>query len=962
MGCATVGPRFDPNIAAGFAQEPMRKLETRHVELYYPTSERDAAERIASRLEACAISLREKVQRQSEPPRMLVYLTHANFNNAYVQAEYAGLPLQMVLPIHSTLETDNFLLFGSVNQGNIACHEAAHYVQNEQTHGFWSWVNTVGGAVATPSQGLERWFTEGLAVWTEGHSGLRTGRPWSPFWYGVFEAAIAERGYRLRSGDLSPATRDLYGSGAYLTSSFFVDYLIRTYGENKLWELIDLQGGSIISTFGVNLRFRAIYGRTLDQLFAEFSEHLTERLPRRERPRSEQLLAPVVGSFARFALSPTDGARVIIANGYDVPVRLTVYERDGTERFHRAMTEVVPLRHWIGVGATSVSGLRFSPDGRLIYAVFAVLDTAGNDATELWALDAKSGRPLRKWPLFGIGGDISPDGRKYIYVGIHSDRANLVELDLESGKQTVLTDFEPLRSLGAPAYSPDGQRVVFSMWNGESFDLALRDASGAITMLTRDGLANYAPRWLDDHSLLFLRQHEKRWQVFRLDLESKSITPVSDTPHLALDPMPTGDGRVAFLTRDGVNFSLFSAPIPTAEWPAETAASTTVPPLPAAAAPPVEVLRDRPYSSLDHLFIPYLHAPFVQLRQDPVEKWILTGGLSFSGSDRLGYHNYGADLWIDSATTKFSFTFDYGWHRLAPWWFQLHLERSFISNVGVEYEFRDASLIVSRRFWDLPLSLMFGGHEQQNDVTGRTLLVGPDLSANYTAVETTPYGGVRRALRFGATVGAYPGALGSSVEQEATAGVPGIVVPRSVDIVNLRGMAGFTVPLPFSRRHSLGIDLVGRAMLGTDTDILRVGGVGAGYTIAGACTNGCIMGGGRALPGGVVFTEPLRGYEDFVFRTTRVAIGNARYRYPIIFDRGAPSVAWALPSFWVSQLNIDLFGTWAFIEPRTLARAAGASVSLFTLWGQAVPISISYQFAYRFDAGLSPLHLIGFSY
>src|SRR5205085_2460742 len=48
-GCARISPRFGPDIAASFAREPMRKLETDSVELYYPASEREAALRTLER-------------------------------------------------------------------------------------------------------------------------------------------------------------------------------------------------------------------------------------------------------------------------------------------------------------------------------------------------------------------------------------------------------------------------------------------------------------------------------------------------------------------------------------------------------------------------------------------------------------------------------------------------------------------------------------------------------------------------------------------------------------------------------------------------------------------------------------------------------------------------------------------------------------------------------------------------
>jgi hypothetical protein len=43
-------------------------------------------------------------------------------------------------------------------------------------------------------------------------------------------------------------------------------------------------------------------------------------------------------------------------------------------------------------------------------------------------------------------------------------------------------------------------------------------------------------------------------------------------------------------------------------------------------------------------------------------------------------------------------------------------------------------------------------------------------------------------------------------------------------------------------------------------------------------------------------------------------------------------------------------------------RAAGASVVLRTLGGSGLPISLIYQFAWRFDFGLTQLHTLALSF
>ncbi|HLT32047.1 MAG TPA: hypothetical protein VK013_18555, partial [Myxococcaceae bacterium] len=62
------------------------------------------------------------------------------------------------------------------------------------------------------------------------------------------------------------------------------------------------------------------------------------------------------------------------------------------------------------------------------------------------------------------------------------------------------------------------------------------------------------------------------------------------------------------------------------------------------------------------------------------------------------------------------------------------------------------------------------------------------------------------------------------------------------------------------------------------------------------------------------------------------------------------------------QVDVDLFGSVFGTDGATqLHRVAGASARLHTLFSGYVPVSLGYQFSWRFDDGLPPLHLVTFS-
>jgi hypothetical protein len=962
-GCAFVTPRFPQNIQASFVQEDMRKLSTRSLELYYPAHQRPAALRIAARVEDCVERLRLLTKSPQQRPRVLAYLTSADFNNAYVMPDFSSIPQQMVMPTHMSLELFNLLGFGPAELGEVGCHEAVHYVQMQQTDGPWSVLNTITGGLLQPNIFTESWFLEGLATHYEGRLGRDWGRPHSPVWRGFFEAAVEAVDGGLHPGYLSPEHRRMEPFGGnYLTGSYFVEWLARRHGEDKLWRLVEEQGESILPPLGVTLRFKSVYGRTLGALFAEFSQELAAELKQRERPDTQRVLVPEVGLFARLAASPADGAIATLGVRREEPARLTVRERDGSVRFSRMLTQFLPGRRWIATSPTVMSGLSFTADGRSLFLVASDIDHLGSFLARVWQVDARTGEVVRTWEdLDGMGGGVTPDGQAYVYVRVESDTANLYRLDLTTGERTPLTRFEGHQSLGPAAVSADG-RVVFPRFTERGWNLALLEPDGTVRALTDDTHFNYAPRWLDAHRVVFVREHEGRWQAHVLDVTGGEPTRLTDAPHLVMDVAPLGGSDIVFLNREGFDFSLDLAPIvPVAASTAvaEAPSPTSVEALSAASAPflgrELDILSDEPYSPLEGFFLPELRVPYVyalpRVRDtasgDSRLELVTYGGVALAGQDRLGFHQYALLVQLDSETRDPSLSFSYGNALPAPWYVQLSAARTVLSS---RRELQ-ASLSLSRTFWTTPVS--FGVLALRRDWSAtsshpelRTSLVGPEASLSYFAGESTSYGGTQRGLGLSLAAGVYPLAFDDAGPfGDARAGVD----------VYLPG-------LPLLRRDNLHLSAVARFLPGAPEGLLEVGGIPPGLPLFQRRQGPEDT---RDLPlqfqPGATFSEYLRGYEDYSLGARNVLIAHARYRYRFIIDHGWSSFFWLGPSFFISQVELEAFGSWARTDLRDNHRAAGGALFVRTTFGQSLPLALFYQYARRFDDGLGHLHLVGLS-
>ena len=964
-GCATLAPRFDQAVTTSFARQPMRKLETARVELYYPESKRDEAFRLIQRLDQCVELLRRNRLSGTERPKVLAYLTTANFDNAYVQAQIGGLPIQMVLAHHFTTEFFNLLEIGVNNVDDVSCHEATHYVQFQEVDELWYYLNLAFGDLLDPNIFTESYFLEGLATYYEGRLDRDTGRPHSPIWRGLFESGVALRKGEIHPGDLSPSQRELLPFGGnYVVGMHFIEWLARRYGAEKLWALIDVQGRSWIPVLGVAFRFMWVYGKGPGELVDEWRESLRRSGPWRERPEAQKVLDPDLGYFARLASAP-DGTLAVVTTGVDSAAELRIRNPDGSLRFREPLTRFLPGRPYIATSPLSVSGLSFDASAARLYFILADVGIDGDTAPKLMELDARDGRLLRTWETpDSIGGGIDPSGARYVYVRSRADTGDLWELDLATGQQRPLTRHSGRLTLGAPATAADG-RIVFARKIGDDFDLWLREADGTERALTRDGKFNYSPRWEDPQHVVALHEVDGRTQAVRLDVGTGAITVLTDAPFVVLDPVPLPGGRLAFVNREGWGWTLDrmdvgpGRPLPPADAAAVAADQA------GSAEPDVPVLSDDPYHALDNLLVPTLRGPFIAFgsrQQYSGTQNTVYAGVSLQGSDRLGLHQYAVNVGYETSDPGPTFSLGYGNYLLAPVYLQAVFSRSGepalrdVSDNSFIPSVVDMSggVFASRTFWTTPLTLNFYGINRKEGFetgTRNSDLLGPGISTGWSATESTPYAGVRRGIALTGSAQIFSKAFGSDFS-----------------FTDLRATGSFYVPLPFWARHTLLLTVRERALVGAPARLLRVGGSSIGFLEWDSQQDKSQAGTGLTIFPDITFREALRGYEDATLRCNQVLIFGARYRVPLIVDYGWASFLWILPSFFVREADLEVFGEWAHTwtsegngYPAGTAehRTFGGALFFRTLWGSALPLSFFYQFAVRPDDGLTPLHTIG---
>jgi hypothetical protein len=974
-------PKFPPEVSAALVDHPMRRLETEHLIIYYPAARAEQARRFADHAERCAETLigYATVENRVTVEKMIVVMPETAFNNAYVAPPVAGVEDAAVIPTFNTL--DFATEFGLPPDPKlVGCHELVHYVHVRQIDGLWRTTTVVFGDVASPQIGFDPWFFEGIATHYEATLQPGVGRPRWPIFTGMFAAAYA--GGRAGDGDLSAEIRRSPIGNHYLVGAMFVRFLTERYGERALWIAIGAQATSQLVISGVKGRIESAFGTSWDELTSEFARWTAKNFPVRQRPAAQARIA-ALGNDARYARG-RDGTEAWIADDVDAPARLVIRDRDGTVVDRIALVDLVPPRKLAIAAPLLVSGLSITDAGDVW---FTAVDLAGTSmTTRLLRWRRGDGLDVVASGL-GPGATIAPDGSAYFHADVDGDRWRLARYDLATRRQTVITDVPPGSFVLGAQPSPDGARLVASAWDGTRFVLWIVDArTGArLGEIARDGPV-YDGAFLGDGRVVYLGAVDGRFQAIVRNADG-SDTIASDVPYAALAPRAVGD-RIRLLSREGWQWMLDEIAVPPPPVPVPTPLSIEVfvriagagpqpshpqsqpqpqPQLqpspqpqrrPSSAAPgadlaarPAEIVSDRPYSRFERLFIPGLRAP-TMIALGPGLPLV---GVVLGGGDRLGFQRWGVAGYLQLGppddATRASAGVGYANAMLAPWlvlvdatWYRWAEPEIVEEPPGSEprtlfhdRRTREASFAVARTYrgalsFAAGASIIDDRERFELDPPRDVRLGGPLAAIAWSSAETTPYVGVRRGIDLFAGSAYFP------ARWSTFAG----------DLIDVAGRLTVTAPLPLGRRHTIAAAARGRAILAdADTDLIEVGGQSA---LASLWQRSSVdvpepMDDLR-FPPGRRFVEPVRGFEDVVTRTDRVALASLTWRYPIVIDRSS-AFTWFLPGSLFRQIDLDAFGTgWFDLDSDTRHAAAGGAIT-FRISLFRIPLAIQYQASRR---------------
>jgi len=276
------------------------------------------------------------------------------------------------------------------------------------------------------------------------------------------------------------------------------------------------------------------------------------------------------GQTLAFTRNRTDGVndiyRVAISGGD--PVRLTFDDRDtmGSDwsadgrsiLFSSSRAGIYSLWRvpskggepsWVAGGGIKMKHPSASRQGNLVAFENWLYEI------NLWRVPARSdsgaGPPRRLTEAtdeWNFGPSLSADGARVVFVSTRSGSEEIWIAGSDGAGARRLTSFGGAR-LESPRLSPDGRRIVFSARAPARSSLYLVSADGGVPeRLTDDTSDALAPRWSrDGRAIYFASRRSGAWQVWRLALDGRGVSPMTTAGGYAAQESP--DGRSLYFTR-----------------------------------------------------------------------------------------------------------------------------------------------------------------------------------------------------------------------------------------------------------------------------------------------------------------------------------------------------------------------------------------------------------------------------
>ena len=555
-----------------------------------------------------------------------------------VLGDFSDLANGFATPGYGYNEEEYLLTYGGPNAAlragidtwlhTLAVHELTHTIHIDMHAGATSFTRALFGRMGrplfplpdltNPNGDLPVYLVEGFAVYMETIN-TDGGRLRSSLWEMMMRADFANERIMTRDQSSGRYSYARYTGDApyYLYGAYFCDYIARSYGQDKLFDI--MRDNSKGNAFFIDGVFQRVLGKSLPAVWDEFIVEAKGTYAQQMADLENQGLTSTqpLTRTGQAASSPNfspDGKTVAYAqSGKDLAAALRLVDVESGNNRTAVIANTVH----------SGEGFSWSPDGqKLVYGRF---DLQGSKlVNDLYAFDLKTGKELRLTVGARASGPTwSPDGQTIVFVAKTTPlQTSVMAMKADGTNVRTLVEGQNEMQFSSPRFSPYGRQLAVAVQSYGGFnDIYLLNADGGdLRPITQDRAMDFAPQWSPDGQyVLFNSDRTGVHNAFAYRLSDQQLFQVTNVPFGAFSPAMSPDGRtIAFINYDVKGYDVHLMDADPQAWKPFPLQRQTLPQPPDYAAFSGD-FQIRPYSPvptlLPHFWRPVLTGPFGALIQ-----------------------------------------------------------------------------------------------------------------------------------------------------------------------------------------------------------------------------------------------------------------------------------------------------------------------------------------------------------
>jgi len=612
-----------------------KTLETPHFRIHHEASQQQLAQRMARIAEQVHQRLTPWFKWQPEDKTEVVMLDSVDFSNGGASPiPYNQFFVYMPSPVEGTLVDQLPWL------EMVFTHEYVHVLQLDMVLGVPQTLRDIFGRVSDsiftfaffPQIFSPSWVTEGIAVYGESDNLDGYGRL-NGAWYEAQMRMEVQRGLRSLSEESYEGyngSRWPYGQ-IYLYGAWFFKYIESQYGVERLRHYFRVYGSNLIP-WRMDNRSQRVFGKSAAVVWQDYQQWLKQRF----EPQLAQIRARGDAGTRLLYDAPYFNQSITAAGNGDV--YFLHNDSASTTRIQRldAQGQTQTLFE-----LTGVRSLDWHDQAGLLVMRNVVCEN-NKLYTDLYQWQAQEDE-LTRLTYCGryVRAAWRPDGKAIAAVQLLQGRSKLVLLDAQGKQPQLLDHLAQGDVLGHLAWAPDGGSLVVAVkrektgWNIERFDLVTHQWQALSWNEDRE----IRPRFSQDgKSVYFISDHDKVWNLRRLDLASGEVQTLSNSVSAIEEAvaMPDGSFRLVEYSAGGQTLVALDVPPALGRYAAHQAQAPHVNAITTQADyQPWAYDKVSDYSALDSVY-PRSWFPVFFITDDESS----FAGISLRGSDVLGFHRW----------------------------------------------------------------------------------------------------------------------------------------------------------------------------------------------------------------------------------------------------------------------------------------------------------------------------------